>query len=247
MCIKPVSSKLVTNEFNDDSLVINPYDLKALIELINLKKTYDIEVDIICMGSKKCTNLLRRCRAMGADNAHLVSSSQFAGSDTLATTYILSKVIEYLDDYDFIICGNQAIDGETGQVPYGLAERLGIETIDSIEKIEKIDDNELILTQKTNTQRLYLKTHNKKLLIFDDFELNYPYISLFSLKKFCNAEIPVISTDSLKFDAEKCGNSGSKTKVISSDSNIKSKKNQQIAANNAESISMILSVLEKAR
>lgn len=245
MCIKPVSSKLIANEFNDDSLAINPYDLKALNDLIRLKKNNNIQIDVVCMGSEKCQNLLRRCLAMGSDNAYLISDSHFAGSDTYSTTYILSNAINYLNAYDFIVCGNQSIDGETGQVPYGLSERLNIDTIDSIEKICEIEDNELIISQKTESEKLYLKISRKKILIYDDFELNLPYISLFKLKKVSNMEIPILFTDVLNLDVNECGTIGSKTKVISTTSNIKAKTRQEFAADIEDGVNMVLSVLKK--
>ena len=92
--IKPVSEKYVNNNSaNEENLVINPYDLYALSNIVELKnKNKDIHITCISMGSLKAKDVLIRCRAIGADDVILLSDEAFAGSDTYATIYILERL-----------------------------------------------------------------------------------------------------------------------------------------------------------
>ncbi|HKL42959.1 MAG TPA: electron transfer flavoprotein subunit beta/FixA family protein, partial [Clostridia bacterium] len=134
VCIKQVPN---TNEVKIDPKkgtliregvpsIINPEDKHGLEEAIRLKEKVGGKVTVLTMGPPQAKVALKEALAMGADEAILVSDRAFAGSDTLATSYVLSKAIEKIGVFDIIFCGRQAIDGDTAQVGPQIAENLQI-------------------------------------------------------------------------------------------------------------------------
>jgi electron transfer flavoprotein beta subunit len=105
--------------------VINPFDENAIEAALQLKEAYGGKVTVVTMGPPQAEEALRHTIAMGADEAVLLTDMAFRGSDTLATSYTLAMAVRKVGDVDLILCGKQAIDGDTGQVGPGLAERLG--------------------------------------------------------------------------------------------------------------------------
>lgn len=103
---------------------INPPDMNALEMALEAKDRNGGRVDIISMGPPFFESFLRVGLAMGADHVYLLSDQDFAGADTLATTYTLAQGISKIGDADIIFCGEESSDGATGQVPQGLAEWL---------------------------------------------------------------------------------------------------------------------------
>ncbi|MDR3318510.1 MAG: electron transfer flavoprotein subunit beta/FixA family protein [Clostridiales bacterium] len=127
----------VTNTLKRDGVpsIINPDDKAALEEALVLKDKYGARVTAVCMGPAQADKALREALAMGADCAVLISDRAFAGSDTLATSKILAAAISKLG-YDLIICGRQAIDGDTAQVGPQIAEHLNIPQVTYVQKID---------------------------------------------------------------------------------------------------------------
>jgi electron transfer flavoprotein beta subunit len=117
--------------------VINPLDRNALEEALSIKERYGGEVIILSMAPLFCLSVLREALGMGGDRAVLLSDKAFAGSDTLATSYILSEAVRRIGPFDLILCGNQTIDGWTGHVGPQLSQFLGIEGISLVRMIEE--------------------------------------------------------------------------------------------------------------
>lgn len=109
--------------------IMNPFDAHAVEQALRLKEMTNGHVTVVTMGPPQAMSILRDALAMGADDAYLVTDRKFGGSDTLATSYILSSVARKLGPFDIILCGKQAIDGDTGQVGPEMAEHLGISLI----------------------------------------------------------------------------------------------------------------------
>jgi electron transfer flavoprotein beta subunit len=122
--------------------IINPYDLHAIEAALQIKEKIRAKVTVITMGPPQAEDALREAISMGADDVRLISDRAFAGADTLATSYALYKAIEKLG-YDIILCGKQAIDGDTAQVGPEVAEFLNIPHIAYIRKIEDITDKSI--------------------------------------------------------------------------------------------------------
>ncbi|MDR3089597.1 MAG: electron transfer flavoprotein subunit beta/FixA family protein [Desulfobulbaceae bacterium] len=115
--------------------IMNPYDQHALEEAVRLKEALGGEVTVISMGPPQAEEMLRLAVSLGADKAVLVSDRAFAGADTCATSYALAKTVAHLGGCDLVLCGKQAIDGDTAQVGPGLAARLDMPFATCIQKI----------------------------------------------------------------------------------------------------------------
>jgi electron transfer flavoprotein beta subunit len=107
---------------------INPFDENAIEAALRIKDALgdECQVIVMTMGPPQAESMLRDAIAMGADDAILITDAKFRGSDTLATSYTLSRAISHVGGVDLIFCGKQAIDGDTAQVGPGVAEHLGL-------------------------------------------------------------------------------------------------------------------------
>ncbi|MCP4590228.1 MAG: electron transfer flavoprotein subunit beta/FixA family protein [bacterium] len=119
--------------------VFNPEDLNALEAALDVRDRFGGTVTAIAMGPPNAAEVLRECLYRGADRVILLTDRRAAASDTLATSYILSRAIEKISRYDFIFCGRQAIDGDTAQVGPQLAEKLGVPQATYYEQLVELD------------------------------------------------------------------------------------------------------------
>lgn len=122
--------------------IINPFDMHAIEAGLQIKEKIGGSVTVLTMGPPQAETALKDAIAMGADEGVLLSDRAFAGSDTWATSFALSKAIEKLGA-DIIICGKQAIDGDTAQVGPETAEFLNIPHISYVKKVENISESSL--------------------------------------------------------------------------------------------------------
>ena len=138
VCIKQVPDTTeikidpVTNTLIRDGVpsIVNPFDAYALEIAARIKDvTPDSKIVVLSMGPEQAKAALKECLAVGGDKAYLVSGREFGGSDTLATSYIISEAIKKVEElegkFDVIFCDKQAIDGDTAQVGPEVAEHLG--------------------------------------------------------------------------------------------------------------------------
>lgn len=115
--------------------IFNPEDLNGLEAALALRERYGGRVTAITMGPPAACEVLRECLYRGADRAILITDRRAAASDTLATSYILSRAVRTIGGFDFVFCGRQAIDGDTAQVGPQLAEKLGIPQVTYFEQL----------------------------------------------------------------------------------------------------------------
>jgi electron transfer flavoprotein beta subunit len=125
--------------------IFNPEDLNALEMALQVKEQYGGQVTVMTMGPPQAAEVLRESLYRGADQVVLISDRKFAGADTLATSYTLTRAVEKLGDYDLIFCGRQAIDGDTAQVGPQTAEKLGIPQITYAETIVNLERDEIVV------------------------------------------------------------------------------------------------------
>jgi len=118
--------------------IFNPEDLNALEMALQIKERHGGTVTVITMGPPKAANILREALWRGADKVALLTDRKFAGADTLATSVALQKAIEKVGRYDLVLCGRQAIDGDTAQVGPQTAEKLGIPQITYVESVIEV-------------------------------------------------------------------------------------------------------------
>ena len=119
--------------------IMNPYDRHALEEAVAIRERQGGTVTVLTMGPPQAEAVLREAIACGADDGVLVSDRAFAGADTWATAYTLAKAVQTLGDFDLVLCGKQAIDGDTAQVGPGIAKRLGLQLLTYVSRIVETD------------------------------------------------------------------------------------------------------------
>ncbi len=193
--------------------IVNPYDENAIEAGLQLKEEHGGTVTVLSMGPPQAEEALRQALAMGCDEAILISDRAFAGSDTLATSYVLAEAIRKIGSYDLVICGKQAFDGDTAQVGPGIAEQLGISQATYAVDV-KVD------RKKIQVKRLLagsFETIEMKLpaLITADKHMNVPrYAGLRGVMAARKKEIPTWTLEDIKADPEECGLSGSPTLVV---------------------------------
>ena len=223
---------------NRDALpaIFNPEDTNALEEALRIKEALaGSTVTVMSMGPPKASEVLKECLYRGADEAILVSDRGFAGADTLATSYALQCAIRRLGPVDMIMCGRQAIDGDTAQVGPQVAEKLGINQITSVCEIK--EDTETAITAVRGVETGYESVRSaypvlitvssaandprppraklvmayKNILCYAQDEYDESYI-----EPECGMEVEHIkqwNMDSIQADPQRCGLSGSATKV----------------------------------
>jgi electron transfer flavoprotein beta subunit len=159
-CIKQVpDTKIIkmnpkTNTMDRSSApaILNPYDAHAVEEAVRLKKKYGGTVSVLTMGPPPAVKAIKKCIEIGADEGYMISDRAFAGADTLATSYALTKALEkiaQIHPIDLVICGKMTIDGDTGQVGPGIARRLNIPPLTSVKKIVDVNKKDkLIIVQR---------------------------------------------------------------------------------------------------
>ncbi|MCK4396952.1 electron transfer flavoprotein subunit beta/FixA family protein [candidate division WOR-3 bacterium] len=195
--------------------IVNPFDLHAVEEALKIKENVGSgEVIAISMGPPQAKDALKEIIAMGVDKAYLLSDTEFAGADTLATSYTLSMAIRKIADFDLIICGKQAIDGDTAQVGPGLAGHLDIPQIAYVRKIEKIDKTSVMVQRITEYGYEIIETPLPALLTVVK-DINIPRLPTLRGKLISKkVEIPILTHHDIRTDSDRIGLSGSATLVI---------------------------------
>ena len=208
--INPVTKTHVREEVPS---VINPFDENAIEEALRLREKHGGKVTVITMGPPQAEEALRKSLAMGADEAILVSDRAFAGSDTLATSYTLAAVLKKIGDFDLILFGKQAIDGDTAQVGPGVAEQLNLPQITYVRKVEVVDGK--VKAERTLEDAFEIVETKLPAVLTVTKEINEPrYASMRGVLKAKKAEIPLRKAADLDLDKEKIGLDGSPTQVI---------------------------------
>jgi electron transfer flavoprotein beta subunit len=128
--------------------IINPDDRHALEAAICLKEAHGGKITVMSMGPPQAIDAISEALAMGADEGILLSDKAFAGADTWATSLTLGKAIEKVGDYDLVICGRQAIDGDTAQIGPQVADHLELPQVTYVFEIEQIDEKSMIVKRR---------------------------------------------------------------------------------------------------
>ncbi|HUV51455.1 MAG TPA: electron transfer flavoprotein subunit beta/FixA family protein, partial [Dehalococcoidia bacterium] len=194
--------------------IINPFDCYAVEEGVRLRERYGGKVSVITMGPPQAEEALRETISLGADEAILLSDRAFAGSDTWATSYVLSRAAAKIANYDLIICGKQTLDGDTAQVGPGVSEMLKIPFIAYVSKIEEIKDK-YIKVQRMVEEGYEVIEATLPAVITVVKEINVPRLpSLRGTMKAKSAKIPVWNAAEIGVEADKAGIPGSPTRVV---------------------------------
>jgi electron transfer flavoprotein beta subunit len=155
VCVKqvPDTQNLTGQAMKEDGTVnraalpaiVNPEDLNALEMALQIRDGHGGRVTVLCMGPPRAADALRECLFRGADRAVLVTDKRTAASDTLATSYVLSCAMRKLGNPDLVLCGRQAIDGDTAQIGPQLAEKLGLPQYTYADEVREIAPHVIVL------------------------------------------------------------------------------------------------------
>ena len=239
--------------------IFNPEDLNALEQALQIKDRYPgSKITVLTMGPGRAAEILREGLFRGADDGVLLTDRAFAGADTLATSYALSMAVRKIANYDIIISGRQAIDGDTAQVGPQIAEKLGIPQITYAEAIEEVTPGHIRVKRRlehgvevvectlpavitVNSSAATCRPRNAKLLqqykhaktITERQVEHIDYIDIYSRRPYLNlTEWSVADVDA---DPQQCGLSGSPTKVKKIENVVfQAKESKQLSGSDAE-------------
>lgn len=198
--------------------IFNPFDQNALEAALQLKDSQGARVTLLSMGPPQAEDVLREGLAMGADDAYLLTDRKVGGSDTLATGYCLAQAVrkvaelQGIEQFDMVLCGKQAIDGDTAQVGPQIATELGIPQITYAAEINV--DGTTVRVKQQNEEGYIVTEAQVPVLITAVKELNEPrFPTIRGTMKAKKREIPHLSADDIKVDETKIGLKGSPTMV----------------------------------
>ena len=249
VCIKQVPDTKGGVQFNPDGTlnrgamltIMNPDDKAGLEAALRLKDQYGAEVTVLTMGLPKAADVLQEAIAMGADKGVLVTDRVLGGADTWATSTTIAGAIRKLD-YDLIITGRQAIDGDTAQVGPQIAEHLGLVCISYTESIE-VQGDSLIVKRKCDDGYHMLKV-KMPCLLTALAELNDPrYMTPGGVFDAYKVDIPVWSEKDIPIDESNLGLKGSPTKVFKSFTKALKGQGEQVQLDPQESANYIVEKL----
>ncbi len=194
--------------------MINPFDMYAIEEGVRLRERFGGSLTVITMGPPQAEAALREALSLGCDEAVLLSDRSFAGSDTLATAFTLASGIRRKGNFDIIICGKQATDGDTAQVGPGIAEELDVPHVSFIRKIENISDGTIRL-ERLIEEGYEIIEMPLPCLITVVKEINEPRLpSLKGMMRAKKVAIETLNKDKLKVPENRLGLKGSPTQVV---------------------------------
>lgn len=223
--------------------IVNPLDLYAIEAAIRLRTEHSGEVVAISMGPPKAITALKEAIAMGVDSAVLLSDSTFAGSDTWATSYILAKAIDRIGQFDMIICGERATDGDTGQVGPGIAAFLDLPVVSYVSRIGQIAEGKCTLDRLVEEGYEVLSAELPLVLTVVK-EVSQPRLPTLRGKlRAKQLDIPIWTKDDLDADTSCIGLKGSPTRVVKISKPKVTRTCEKVTANDDDSIASAVSGL----
>ncbi|MDR0710230.1 MAG: electron transfer flavoprotein subunit beta/FixA family protein [Spirochaetaceae bacterium] len=193
---------------------LNPFDTYAIEEAVLLRKKYGGEVIALSMGPERAQAVLREAISVGADRGLLLSDRAFGGSDTWATSYVLARVIEKIGGVDLVLCGRQAIDGDTAQVGPGIAAHLDWQLAAHVMAVDAVTGS-AITVRRMHEDGCDVCELDFPAVVTVVKGINTPRIpTLRGRLASEEAEIPVWKPDDIGADIDKIGLDGSPTRVV---------------------------------
>lgn len=233
VCVKAVPSSTevkmdpVTNTIVRDGnvAVINPFDASALEAALQIKDGCAragadedaVEVTALSMGIPATEALLRDCVARGADGGLLLSDRAFAGADTLATTYALTRGIASMrTPCDLVVCGKMAVDGDTAQIGPELAGSLDVPCVTDVQEIVALESGSLVLRHAVEDGEEMVRVEMPCVITVskDLAQLRMPNIA--GIRAAASVRISVLTAETADADPARCGLAGSPTQVVRS-------------------------------
>ena len=209
--IDPVTKTLVREGVES---VLNPLDTFAVEEALRIRERLGGRVTAITLGPRQAEAMLRQVLALGVDEGVLVTGKEFAGSDTWATSYALARAIAALGGFDLILCGKQAIDGDTGHVGPELAVHLGLPQATYVRRIRQIASDHLLVERLTDVGYEVLRLPLPAVMTVVK-DLNEPRLP--NLEDLCRgrfASLTTLGPRDIGADLDQVGLEGSPTRVM---------------------------------
>ena len=217
--------------------IFNPEDLNALEQALRIKDQFPgSSITVLTMGPGRAADIIREGMFRGADDGILLTDRAFAGSDTLATSYAISRAIDKIGEYDLIVCGRQAIDGDTAQVGPQVAEKLDLPQVTYVEEIKDLSDKSITLKRRLDNgvelvkapipsvitvtssapacrarNAKYIMKYKHAKTVTERQDENEDYLGLYNERPYLN--IQEMTVADVEVDAKQLGLSGSPTKV----------------------------------
>ena len=197
--------------------VLNPFDLYALALAAVLKASLGGEVVALSMGIPQTEALLRDAIARGVDRAVLLSDRAFAGADTLATSYTLSRGIARLGGADLILCGKMAVDGDTAQIGPELAEQLGWPHVTDVQAIQSIQKDAAVVQRQSEHGIDTLRVPLPAVLCVNKGVAQPQMPSIAGVRRSLAAPVDIWTAQDVQAESSRIGLIGSPTQVVSTD------------------------------
>ena len=222
-------------------VIINPDDMKALEQALRLKEQYPgSTIQVLTMGPSRATEVIRESLFRGADGGYLLSDGAFAGADTLATSYALATAISKMGGYDLVLCGRQAIDGETAQVGSQVAERLGVPQITYAEEILGVSDGHITVKRHIDDGVEVVEAPLPSVITVDGAATTCRPRNAKLLMSYKCADIKAWSAADIEADITQCGLSGSPTRVKAVESIVLEAKESRVMGSSDEEIENLM-------
>ena len=210
-------------------VIINPDDMKALEQALRLKEQYPgSTIQVLTMGPSRAADVVRECLFRGADGGYLLSDYAFAGADTLATSYALATAIGKMGGYDIILCGRQAIDGETAQVGSQVAERLGIPQVTYAEEVLGVEDGHVDVKRRIDEGVEVVEAPLPVVVTVGGSAARCRSRHAQLLMSHKHTDIAVWNATDIEADIAQCGLQGSPTRVKTVESIVPSTKENRV-------------------
>ncbi len=194
--------------------VLNPYDYLGIQTARRIKEDAGGTVTLVTMGPKNAEKSLRYGLSMGCDEAYLLSDKKFSGADTLATAKTLFCAIKnVIKDFDLIITGQFATDGDTAQTPYSLANLLNIPSIGYVSRIDYVDEKKIIVTSAKENGRYKIKGEFPLLVSISDFKGEIYTPKAYDYIRAQDIKIKVLNSKDILAHCDEIGIKGSLTYV----------------------------------
>ncbi len=196
--------------------IINPDDRQALELALQLKDEYQAEVNVLSMGPPQAIDVLSEALGMGCDRAVLLTDKAFAGADTWATSTVMGKALKKIGDFDLILCGRQAIDGDTAQTGPQIAEYLQLPQVCYVDEIEKYEDGQITLRRRNEAGYERLAVALPALVTVNNISTAPRYPMMLNLIAACSEKAPIEIWNAADIGArhDELGMAGSLTQVI---------------------------------
>lgn len=227
--------------------IINPFDVYAAEFALKLKSEIkDATITVLTMGPAQAEGMLKKMISIGCDDAVLVSDKKFAGADTYATGLTLSRAIRtVLPDFDLIICGQFAVDGDTAQTGPNIASFLDIPQVTYVKDYISYSDNSLILSREMEDgiEKVKVSFPSLVCVLQNDFEPRRPLIN--GIIAAAKKQIRVCSMEDIGLTPDKVGLKGSPTYVSKAFRNITAHNAQKFKLNTEDSVDLLKQRLEQ--